>query len=118
MLLLGALWVRYVHILSGVRSPKRGSTHPPYMLRLVKTVSLAPQDKLRTAAQLREARLTALAAKAAQASIKVEQAREREEAAAAERRAALNARLTRAELWRKECLAARASCQPAVSCAA
>ena len=45
----------------------------------------------------------------------MEQAREREEAAAAERRAALTARLNRAELWRKECLAARASCQPAVS---
>jgi len=84
----------------------------------VRIVRVAPQDKLRTAAQLREARLTALAAKAAQASIKVEQAREREEAAAAERRAALNARLTRAELWRKECLAARASCQPAVRWAA
>ena len=72
------------------------------------------QAKLEAASQLRKARLAELAAKAAATSIKVEEAKHREDAAAAERREALFARLRRAELWRKECLAARKYSQAAV----
>lgn len=76
--------------------------------------SARSQEKLFAASQLRAARLEGVCAKAAATSAKVEEARAREDAAAAERRDALFARLRRAELWRKECLAARAQSQAAV----